>query len=337
MASFKLTSRGSGDLKTRYRPMTLDEIVPTVSIERLQRIYEEENVSQVYLFDGPTGVGKTTAARIVARASVCESDDKPCLRCDSCQELETSSDFLEINVANFRGIDAIRTLQESIQLHSQSLSKKIYVLDEVHQLTNDSQQLLLKVLEEPPTDVLFFLCTTEKGKLKRTLIDRTSTVRFAEVTKDQAYSVIEQVFWTEGHDPGNLSGAQKDHIISTSRGSVRALLNGIQAYLEGDTATDWGEDDTPEGVPELAQALMAKDWTVACGILGNPKIRKAPESIRIGVSNYLRSIILKKKMAGECVQAAFPLGHMAGTLSNEPGIDQYNQLVLRCLRACYKS
>jgi DNA polymerase-3 subunit gamma/tau len=316
--------------------MRLEEAVPTFSTERVKRIYGEGNVSQVYLFEGPTGVGKTTVARIVSRASVCEREDKPCLECEACEGMESSSDFLEINVANFRGIDAIRSLQEQVYYRPSFLKRKIFILDEVHQLTNDSQQLLLKVLEEPPPGVLFFLCTTAKGSLKRTLIDRASTVRFLPVTGEQAYELIDQVLKIEGEE-NSLKDTERNRIITTSEGSVRALLNGVQAFLEGDTAADWGQDDVPGGVPELAKALVAKDWPGAREVLASTSTRKSPESIRIGVSNYLRAVILKKDKASDCIPLAQPLGHMAGTLADEPAIDQYNQLVLRCLRACYKS
>ena len=134
---FRIKSRGNGDLKTRYRPQTLNEVVPTVTTTRLKKILTDPNASQVFRFEGLTGAGKTTCARILARASVCSSDeDKPCLECDNCRQLETCGDFYEVNIADQRGIDDMRALIDGMRAFPFYLTRKIYVLDEVHQLSD---------------------------------------------------------------------------------------------------------------------------------------------------------------------------------------------------------
>lgn len=336
---FQLVSRGSGDLKARYRPQHLNEAAPTFPIRRVSKIVSDPNASQIYLFEGATGTGKTSVARIVSRASVCVSDDKkvekPCLTCAACRDLEHAMDFMEINVANFRKIDDVRTIIEGMRYAPTSLSRKIYIFDEGHQLTHDSQQLLLKVFEEPPAGMLIFLCTTEKKGLKQTLIDRAATVTFKRLTKEFALGIIDQVLENEKHE--EMPAATKLDMVRRADGSARALMNFLQAYLDGDYDVGVEEEgEAPSVVKDLAQALMAKDWAATRMLLGEPTVRQAPESIRIGVSSYLRAIALGHKTINNALSVASPLGHLAGTLSSEPQVDQYNQFVLRCMRACYK-
>jgi DNA polymerase III subunit gamma/tau len=332
---FRLVSRGEGDLKTRYRPQTMQEAVPTFPVRRVKNIIEDPNAAQVYLFEGITGTGKTTCARIIARAAICECEgDKPCLECSACRAMENSRDYTEINVANFRKIDDIRAIIDGMRYLPSELKVRVLIFDEVHQLTPDSQQLLLKVLEEPPRETLIFLCTTEKTGLKRTLISRALEINFKRVTRAHATKIVEQIF--EDHDKGQPSDELLNDMFSRADGSIRDLLNLLQAYLDDDYEIGMSEQElevSPD-VKELARALMRKDWQTASGVLQAQKVKKAPESFRIGVSNYLRAIALNKSSVRMDVASA--LGQIAGTLYGEPPIEQYNLLVLRCLRACYK-
>lgn len=334
---FKLVSRGEGDLKTRYRPQTLDEVVPTCSIKRLKSLLTDANSSRVFLFEGESGSGKTTTARILARTVVCESDkDKPCLKCNRCKGLTRSADFSEINIADLRRIEDIRDMVDGMRYFPIDLNKKIYILDEVHQLTPASQQLLLKVLEEPPEHVLVFLCTTEKKGLKRTLLDRATTISFRRSTKTQAASVVKQVITAEGREAPDEDTVASFH--ARSDGSVRALLNHLQEFLEGDYDASVGVDgEATEDIRELAKALMDRKWAKVSAILKQDYVRKSPESVRISVTCYLRAVCLNKPQAADTVPAARALDALIGPLVEEASAGQYNELIVRCIRVFKKS
>lgn len=318
--SFQLTKRPGKDFKTSYRPQTLDEVVPTFPISRLKKIAKEGVAGQVYLFEGPTGVGKTTVARILGNIALGRED----IGVDPLG-------ITEINVANFRKIDDIRELVESFQLCALRYDRRVIILDEVHQLTNDSQQLLLKALEEPPAHIVVFLCTTETKGLKKTLVDRALTVHFRRMSREQAVAVIDQVLAIEEK---TVDPVKRPALIDAAQGSVRALLNNLEAALDGDFDVESFSEDGPAEVPKLASALMSRDWPQTAKILQSDAAKNNPEALRIGVENYLRAIVLKQKSTKACYMAAVPLSKVAGTLTAEPKISQYNMLVLRCLRAC---
>lgn len=334
---FRVKSRGDGDLKTRYRPRRLDEIVPTFPLNSAKQFLSDKNASRVFLFEGNSGAGKTSLARIIARAIVCSSqDDKPCLSCDACINLETCGDFYEVNSANHRGIDELRSLVDGMSYFPVYLSHKIYILDEVHQITPQAQELLLKALEEPPQHVIIFLCTTQRDGLKRTLLSRTTPIVFKRLTRDQSDRVIDQVI--EDHNV-SITDDVKSDLFNRADGSIRELLNELQLYLNGDYEVGATLEEESRGdVAEIANALINKNWLKVASILESQSVKKSPESFRIGVTNYLRATCLKKRSVDAAKAEAFALGQLAGTLSKEAGevpIEQYNVLVLKCLRACY--
>lgn len=332
---WKLKKRPGKDLKSSYRPMRLDEAVPTFPLTRVQQLCENGAKGQVFLFEGPTGVGKTTCARIVAAAAVCPNRTAagPCLQddCEGCYFLN-GGDIEEINAADFRKIEDARELVKQFRYRPLRLNKRIFILDEVHQVTKDAQQVLLKLFEEPPEHVLVFMCTTETKNMKKTLIDRALTVRFREMTDTQARTIITQILEQEEKE---LDEAIWNELITRSMGSVRALLNGVEAALAGDyDSMTWTEEGPPE-VRTLASALMNQDWNAARKVLKDLETDKA-ESVRIGVENYLRAVTLNQKTVDAALKSAIPMKYIVGTLVDEPKISQYNQLVQRCLRACYR-
>lgn len=332
---FKLVSRGEGDLKTRYRPQTLAEVVPTCSIKRLKAAVNDPNSSRVFLFEGESGTGKTTCARILARTAICEAEkDRPCLECGRCKNLTRSMDFSELNIADLRKIDDIRDIVEGMRYLPMELGKKVYILDEVHQLTPASQQLLLKVLEEPPKEALIFLCTTEKKGLKRTLLDRATTIPFKRISKSQTANVVKQILGAEGREVPDEDTLASFH--TRSDGSVRALLNRLQEFLEGDYDAEAEDVETPGDIRELAKALMDRRWADVANILKQDYIKKSPESARIAVTCYLRAVCLNKSTARDTVPAARALDALTGALTEEASAGQYNELVVRCIRVFKK-
>jgi len=150
--------------------------------EGLSRIAKGGKFPHALLFAGPKGTGKTSAARIFSKVVNCQNpkDGEPCNECDACREIAkgTTMDLIEIDAASNRGIDDIRALRETIKLSPAKLKYKVYIIDEVHMLTIEAFNALLKTLEEPPQHAIFILCTTEPDKLPETIISRCIRFNF---------------------------------------------------------------------------------------------------------------------------------------------------------------
>ena len=330
--TFTLKSRGDGDLKTRYRPQRLEEMAPTFSVPRLQSIAENPK-ARVYLFEGPSGSGKTSCARIVARASVCESrTDQPCLKCQPCKAMEASADFMELNIADLRKIDDIRDIIAGMRFKPMQLSRKIYILDEVHQLTPDAQQVLLKTFEEPQPGLLIIMCTTQTKGLDKALIHRAERVTFKELDKASADQIIDQMLKTTGRETG-INRTIRSQLYECADGSVRALLNNIQAFLDGGfDPVSAADDEAGPDVLDLAKALLSANWPAAAEVLKRSTVKTKAETVRIGVENYIRGVVLNSVAID--LKAVHVLNCLVGTVSVEPGISQYNRFVFKCVKAC---
>ncbi len=337
---FRLVARGEGDCKKRYRPQRLSEICPTFPVKEALAILGNPNASQVWLFEGLTGCGKTTLARIIARACVCQSTDpkveKPCLECDRCKAMERAMDFTEINVAQFGGKDAVKNKIADMCYMPGDLGRKIYIFDEAQQLTPAAQELMNKVLEEPIGDTLIFLCTTRKKGLKRTLLGRCANLNFRRVTRAQFKKIVSQICEDSGIAPPD--GDTSDSLFHKADGSVRDLLNLMDKFLLGAYEPGIGfESDEDHGAPnifEFLKGLKSKNWIAVRKILNTDNVKNEPEGYRQTVCNFLRREILK---GGEInVATSFAFGQLTGSLEDEPRDEQYNLFVLKCMRVCYK-
>ncbi|PCI78032.1 DNA polymerase III subunit gamma/tau [Candidatus Aerophobetes bacterium] len=174
-------------LSQKYRPQLFSQVCHQAPIiETMKNALSQERLGHAYLFSGTRGTGKTSLARLFAKAINCTnktSDTEPCNQCPSCQEMLKGSclDFLEMDAASNRGIDDIRALLETVAYKPSLLAKKIYLIDEVHMLTKEAFNALLKTLEEPPSHVLFFLATTERHKLPATIISRCQRFELGKI------------------------------------------------------------------------------------------------------------------------------------------------------------
>lgn len=174
-------------LYRKWRPATFDEVVGQKHISTpLKRAILTDRLAHAYLFSGPRGTGKTSMAKILSKAVNCEhlQDGNPCNVCDICRDINNgaSLDVYEIDAASNRGIEEIRALKESVRTLPAASRKKVYIIDEVHMLTKEAFNALLKTLEEPPSHVLFILATTEPEKIPLTILSRCQRYEFHRIS-----------------------------------------------------------------------------------------------------------------------------------------------------------
>lgn len=214
-------------LYRRYRPTTFDKLFGQEHIVRtLTNQVKLGTVGHAYLFTGTRGTGKTSAAKIFARAVNCLSpiEGSPCGVCEVCQALSTTAtmDVLEIDAASNNGVDEIRELRDSVAYPPVHGKYKVYIVDEVHMLSTQAFNALLKTLEEPPTHAIFILATTEVHKLPQTILSRCMRFDFRLVPKDMIASHIRDLFDEIGkaYEPDAI-----DAIATAGEGSVRDALS----------------------------------------------------------------------------------------------------------------
>lgn len=186
----------------KYRPKNLDELdLPEVG-QSLKKILKSNKIPHAFLFAGPKGTGKTSAARILAKVFNCENlskDGNPCDKCEQCVSITKGSnlDVIEMDAASHRGIDDVRTLRDAVKLAPVKANKKIYIIDEAHMLTTEASNALLKTLEEPPEHVVFILATTNPEKLIDTIRSRVTTIFFRKASIDEIVKSLKRVVTSE--------------------------------------------------------------------------------------------------------------------------------------------
>jgi len=194
----------------KYRPQKIDELDNQSVRESLYSIFSKGNFPHAFLFTGPKGLGKTSTARIVAKAINCEKhkdlegirsekEIEPCNKCEQCLSITNGNnlDIFEIDGASNRGIDEIRDLKEKIKLAPFKASKKVYIIDEVHMLTTEAFNALLKTLEEPPSHAVFILCTTEPHKVPATIVSRCLRINFTRATDEELTRSMQRIIKAE--------------------------------------------------------------------------------------------------------------------------------------------
>jgi len=332
---FKLIPRGSGPFREKYRPQKINEVAPTCSIELLRNQIDNPNASQIYLFEGESGTGKTSCARILAKAYICESsntNDKPCLKCEACIGFDSSYDKIELNAANQNKIEDIRELVEDWRYGPAIYRKKIYILDEVQRLTAASQQILLTELEEPYPYLLVFLCTTDIKEINKALVDRACRITFGKLKPADARTIIQQV---ATYEKLTIADEIFESLYLHSKGSIRALLNNIQSYSQnGYNPQIWPEDEATAEINNFYKLISKGDWPSLAKLLSRPEVRKDPEAIRTGLENYMRVVLLKTSNVVEAQKLGNAMMRIQGSLLSLPSVTQYNELIIKILRAC---
>ena len=255
-------------LARKWRPQTFDAVVGQEPITRtLRNALAANRIAHAYLFAGPRGIGKTTTARLLAKALLCTARQgpEPCGACPACRELVlgTLVDVIEIDGASNRGIDDIRTLRENVRYAPARGRYKVYIIDEAHQLTKEAFNALLKTLEEPPAHVVFVLATTQPHEMPLTVLSRCQRFDFKPIPPELLSASLERVLREEKveFDPAALP-----LLVRSAEGSLRdalSLLDTALAYGGGRLAADSLAHllgaSAPAQVRAFVGALVARD------------------------------------------------------------------------------
>lgn len=270
------------NLHLKYRPQTFEEVYGNRdTVEALQNTVQRDDRPHSMLMHGPTGCGKTTLARIVARGLGCNGRD-----------------FREVDSADFRGIDTIREMRKQAQFKPLEGPCRVWLLDECHKLSNDAQNALLKALEDTPQHVYYILATTEPHKLIQTIRGRCSQYQVAPLEDKQMMRLLRHVVKQEGE---RLEKKVYEQVAESSEGRPRnalQILNQVLAVDEGrrEEVAKRSEERMAQSI-ELCRALVqGAGWKKVANLLGALKTEgEEPETLRRTILGYCSSVLLKEE------------------------------------------
>jgi DNA polymerase-3 subunit gamma/tau len=331
-------------LARKWRPQTFDAVVGQDAITRtLRNALASGRIAHAYLFAGPRGVGKTTTARLLAKALLCPErrGADACGVCPVCQEVPagTSVDVIEIDAASNRGIDEIRTLRENVKYAPARGRFKVYIIDEVHQLTAHAFDALLKTLEEPPSHVVFVLATTDPRDIPATVLSRVQRFDFRPIPPDMLAGSLERILSAEkvAFEPAALP-----IVVRAAEGSLRdalSLLDTAIAYGEGrleaaTVATLLGAT-APAEVREFGAALVGHDTTAALEAIDRA-VRDGEDLVaftRDIIELLRRVLVLKAAPRAQFADLAASEANALRKLGEAAGLDELLYLLRAFLEA----
>ena len=300
----------------KYRPQTFDELVgqPHVT-ETLSRALKQKRVAQAYLFAGQRGVGKTSAARILAKCLNCEKGPtaSPCQACAGCTQitLSRSLDVIEIDGASNRGIDEIRSLRETIPYAPAIGGFRVYIIDEVHMLTTEAFNALLKTLEEPPAHVKFIFATTAPNKIPATILSRCQRFDFRRLEASAIVEALRPVAKTEAL---KIDETALYAVARAAEGSLRdaeVTLEQLASFVEGsiteDDVTELMGAVGSEALFSWAQAILDHQPAQALAHLTEQLDQgKDPAQLLSSLVQHLRNLLIVRSVGASSGGSAEP-------------------------------
>lgn len=278
---------------TKYRPQKFSEIQkPNEIADALMQEIKIGRTVHAYLFTGPRGVGKTTMARLLAKALSClhlSKNGDVCGKCEFCLSIQKGSllDLVEIDAASNRGIDDIRDLRDKVKLLPAGGKKKIYIIDEVHMLTNEAFNALLKTLEEPPKHAVFILCTTEFHKVPETIKSRCQVFKFKRASKVQLVERLRKIADAEA-GVEKIALKELERVAIMAGGAFRDAETILQQMIEGGVT----EPGATGNYMEFVSALSDNDGQTALKLVD--KIVDEGNDLTVwidGLSRFLRDVL----------------------------------------------
>ncbi|WP_299460252.1 DNA polymerase III subunit gamma/tau, partial [uncultured Gimesia sp.] len=296
-------------LARRFRPQNFSEVVGQEMVAKaLQNAIRSDRVAHAYLFTGARGVGKTSMARILAKALNCPNsqDGIPCGECEVCQNIAVGSDVdvLEIDGASNRGIDDIRSLRANVNVRSMRSKYKIYIIDEVHMLTKEAFNALLKTLEEPPPNVKFIFCTTEPNKLPDTILSRCQRFDFGYIEEASIGNRLKQIAEAEqvsvADEAIQLVARRAGGSMRDSQSIFDQLLSFGESHLTAESVHRILGTASDERLIELIDALIERKRDVALSLFdaalnGGVQLNEFVDQLL----NYLRDLSVVATGANE--------------------------------------
>jgi len=315
------------NLYLKYRPSRLEELDLDGVRRSLTKSLVSNKLAHAYFFSGPRGAGKTSAARILARVANCEKNRKklsePCNECAACRSIRQGSavDVLEIDAASNRGIDDVRELKEKIRLSPAQLPMKVYIIDEVHMMTTEAFNALLKTLEEPPAHAMFILCTTEAHKVPETIVSRCVKINFTKATEEELMRSLQRVV------KGEKAEVDKEAlrlIANQVDGSFRDGVKILDQLLARGKKVEVKEVEevlfgmAGYNVDALAQSLVGSELDTALAIY-RQSISEGVELTHLLVSlmNKLRELVVNEREI-ELVELIYEIDGIARKLADSP-------------------
>jgi DNA polymerase-3 subunit gamma/tau len=301
----------------KYRPSLFKEVVAQEHVtDTLKNAIKLDRLAHAYLFSGPRGIGKTTAARILAKAINCETPREeredgaePCCTCDSCTSFEEgrSLNVFEMDAASNNKVDDIRELREKVRIPPQGDQKKVYILDEVHMLSNQAFNALLKTLEEPPAHALFIFATTEPHKVLPTILSRCQRFDFRRIPVPRIVARLREVCDNEGVT------ADEESLMLLARKGNGALRDALSAFDQAISLCG----DTLE-YSELAQAMGVVDQDLYFDLTDHVATQNTAgvlELVRhvvrsgydlqeflVGLAEHLRNLLVVHSLGGDALE-----------------------------------